>query len=210
MTITDKLCWKEHFYGKNGLLSSLNKRLFAIRRVANHVPHDKLIQLAHALWMSKLRYGLQLCTNVRILESETRNANMKSAQIAQNKMMRLLAKVPYNDRTSTSELLEKTGLLSVNQLAANIKLTEVWKSINENDYPIQLELNKKAPSDSDRNLRPTSSRLWNQDANSMAAKESFTRNVAKIWNTAPLSIKNANNIKSAKKEIAKHCKSLPI
>ena len=73
-----------NFYGKNGLLSSLNKRLFAIRRVANHVPHNKLLQLAHALWVSKLRYCLQLCTNVRTLETETKNSNMKSAQVAQN------------------------------------------------------------------------------------------------------------------------------
>ena len=38
MQISDKLTWKEHFHGKNGLISSLNKRLFAIRRVANHIP----------------------------------------------------------------------------------------------------------------------------------------------------------------------------
>ena len=91
-----------------------------------------------------------------------------------------------------------------------IKLAEVWKSINEEGYPIQLELNKKSPTESDRNLRPTSSRLWNQDASSAAAKKSFSRNAAKIWNTAPQSIKNAINIKSAKMEIAKHCKTLPI
>ena len=40
MKIQDDLGWKEHFSGKNGLISSLNKRLFAIRRVSNHVPQD--------------------------------------------------------------------------------------------------------------------------------------------------------------------------
>ena len=97
MMIYAKLDWKEHFYGKNGLISSLNKRLFAIRRVANHIPYDNLIQLAHAIWVSKLRYELQLCTNVRHLESEKQNANMKSVQIAQNKLMRLLINAPYKD-----------------------------------------------------------------------------------------------------------------
>ena len=160
--------------------------------------------------MSKLRYGLQLCTNARILESETKNANMKSAQIAENKMMRLLTKASYTDRSSTSELLGKTGFLSVNQLAASIKLAEVWKSINVEGYPIQLEPNKKSPKDTDSNLRPASTRIWNQDARSSAAKESFSRNAAKIWNNAPENIKNALNLKSAKKQIAKHCKSLPI
>ena len=124
--------------------------------------------------------------------------------------MRLLAKVTYNDRSSTSTLLEKTGFLSVNQLAASIKLAEVWKSINEEKYPIQLELNKKSSLETGRILRPSSSRIWNQDASSTAAKESFSRNVAKIWNSAPLGIKNAKNIKNAKIEIAKHCRTLPI
>ena len=47
---------------------------------------------------------------------------MKAAQVAQNKLMRLLTKASYMDQTGTKELLEKTGLLSVNQTAASIKL----------------------------------------------------------------------------------------
>ena len=31
--------------------------------------------------------------------------------------------------------------MSVNQLATSIKLVEVWKSTNINDYPIKLEPN---------------------------------------------------------------------
>ena len=69
MKLQDDLGWKEHFLGKNGLIAQLNKRLFAIRRISNHVPQDKLIKLAHALWMSKLRYGLQLCSNTRLKDT---------------------------------------------------------------------------------------------------------------------------------------------
>ena len=93
--------------------------------------------------------------------------------------------------------------------------SEYWKVVNDITkakcgYPIQLELNKKVPTETDRILRPSSSRIWNQDARSEAAKESFSRNAAKIWNNAPLIIKNAINIKSAKKEKTRHCKTLPI
>ena len=38
MNIQDDLGWKEHFTGKNGLFSCLNKRLFAIRRIKNYGP----------------------------------------------------------------------------------------------------------------------------------------------------------------------------
>ena len=81
MKIQDDLGWSEHFHGKNGLIPSLNKRLYAIRRVSNHVPQSKLIKLAHALWMSKMRYGLQLCSNTRLTDSEPNSMHLKSVQI---------------------------------------------------------------------------------------------------------------------------------
>ena len=122
----------------------------------------------------------------------------------------LTSRVPYNDRTSTSELLAKTGLLSVNQLSANIKLTEVWKSVNLPNYPVQLEPNNQTQNTSERQVRPGTSRKWNQDTKFAAAKECFSRNAAKLWNIAPADIKNAKTINIAKKAIKIYCKSLPI
>ena len=44
-------------------------------------------------------------------------------------------------------MLEKFELLSVNQLAAQIKLTEAWKSVYLKGYAIVLDLyNKERPS----------------------------------------------------------------
>ena len=123
MTIQDNQKSEKHFNGKGGLISSLNQRLFTIRRGANQVLRIQLRKMACSLWMSKLRYGLQLCTEVRIKEADPSHKNMESAQVAQNKMLRLLDNTTLKDRISTKDLLEKHGLLSVNQLAANIKLT---------------------------------------------------------------------------------------
>ena len=156
------------------------------------------------------RYGLQLCTNVRIDSTEKQNGNIKSLQIAQNKLMRLLINAPYKDRTSTEELLEKTGLLSINQLAASIKLCEVWKSENIDKYPVQLEPNNLYNSPNERVVRPATNRKWNQDAKTTAAKESFSRNAAKIWNASPQCVKEAISLRVAKAEIKKYCKLLPV
>ena len=60
MKIQDNLGWKNHFLGTNGLIPSLNKRLYAISRIKKYIPAEKLPRLAHASWTSKLRYGLQL------------------------------------------------------------------------------------------------------------------------------------------------------
>ena len=118
-----------------------------------------------------------------------KNTNIKAAKVAQNKLMRLLTKASYMDQTGTKELLEKTGLLSVNQTAASIKLAEVLKGLNVKNYPIHLEPNNPTLNENQRILRPTAVREWNQDARSTAAKESFSRNAAKLWNSAPKNIK---------------------
>ena len=67
--------WHEHL---KTLKSSLNQRLFVIRRIASHLPREKLMSIVHSLWKSKLRYGLQLCSMVRLLESESKTTLMKS------------------------------------------------------------------------------------------------------------------------------------
>ena len=69
------------------------------------------------------------------------SANMKSAQIAQNKMLRMLERVTLKDHVTSKSLLLKYNLPSVNQLAAEIKLIEAWKSQNIPNYPFKLEPN---------------------------------------------------------------------
>ena len=59
-------------------------------------------------------------------------------------------------------------------------------------------------------LRESSTRIWKEDGRTYAARESFTRSTAKIWNQAPSAIKNAVTMAQAKKLIKEHCKSLPV
>ena len=82
--------WNSHFYGKGGLLSTLNQRLFMVRRMSNHISKKKLRRVVDSLWTSKLRYGLQLCTEVRLTEEQPKCQMMTKVQIVQNKMLRVL------------------------------------------------------------------------------------------------------------------------
>ena len=107
----------------------------------------------------------------------------------------MLINAPYNDRTSTNVLLKETGLLSVNQLAASIKMCEVWKAENVPNYPVQLEPNQLVPTYTERSVRPTTNRKWNQDGDSTAAK---------LWNSDPLTIKTAKNLNLGKKKKLKN------
>ena len=96
------------------------------------------------------------------------------------------------------------------QLAASIKLTEVWKACNIEEYPIKLENNHDNLLPNDRIVRPHVTRHWKEDGKTAAARDSFTRSAAKLWNQAPLDLRNANNLNMAKKLIRKYCETLPI
>ena len=65
ITFNEKQNWKSHLYGKGGLISSLNTRLFALKRLKNHISQKALKKVADGLFTSKLRYGLQLFGKVR-------------------------------------------------------------------------------------------------------------------------------------------------
>ena len=125
------------------LKSSLNQRLFVIRRVARQLPKHKIMNVVHSLWMSKLRYGLQLCSEVRLTNEDKKPFIMKELQLTQNRMLRLINNSKIKDKISIESMLDKFNLPSVNQLAATIKLQEVWKSINVPGCPIKLEPYKK-------------------------------------------------------------------
>ncbi len=62
-------------------------------------------------------------------------------QRAQNKMLRVLdgAQKLMVYQKSTKCLLEEQNMLSVNQMAAQIKLTEMKKASNDPQYPIKIK-----------------------------------------------------------------------
>ena len=80
------------------------------------------------------------------------------------------------DHIPSKSLLEKFNLLSVNKLAASIKLIEAWKSVNIVNYPVQMDVNNPGRPESSRVLRESSIRLWKEDAESKQGKKSFCRN----------------------------------
>ena len=51
--------WKTQIYGSGGVVMSLNRRLFAIRRLRSHLDNKNLLKLADGLFTSKIRFGLQ-------------------------------------------------------------------------------------------------------------------------------------------------------
>ena len=114
------------------------------------------------------------------------------------------------DRRSRKEMLEKLNLLLVNQLAAQLKLVEAWKSIHVEDYPLKLRKERQEENTHTRQLRNSSRRDMEEGGRLKSTLASFTRDTGHLWNLAPKTTKEAKAVTMAKKEIKKFCKSLPI
>ena len=106
-------------------------------------------------------------------------------------------------------MLRKFNLLSVNQTAAQIKLTEAWKSCRTEGYPVKLR-KTDAGQDNPRQMRAGTRRELEEGGRTRTIAESFAREAGRLWNTAPEDIKNAKTISAAKKAILEFCKKLPI
>ena len=65
---------------------------------------------------------------------------MENLQKTQNKLIRTLENVRLKDRNRTSDMLTKNKMLSVNQLQAQVKLTELWKAVNTGNNLLNFTL----------------------------------------------------------------------
>ena len=208
MTLDSNQKWTSHVTAKGGLTASLNQRLYVIKRLKNHLPLKQLKCVAESLWTSKLRYGLQIWADVRMEESCPSNYLVNEAQKSQNKLLRILSNKKLSDRVSTKKLLESNQMLSVNQLSAQIKLTEMWKAKYVEDYPIKFACQTTGVNA--RETRGNAIGKMIETAKSTKSKASFCGDAPRIWNKAPLVITMAKSLSIAKKEIKKFCFTLPI
>ena len=82
-------------------------------------------KVADSIFVSKFRYGLQLLGRVRQSDSESSIGDLHTLQLIQNKLARALNNVKLSDYCTTKSLLAKLDMQSVNQLNAQIKITEI-------------------------------------------------------------------------------------
>ena len=199
--------WRQ-IQGKGGMLSSLNQRLFMIRRLNNSLKYDGLKKVADGLFTSRLRYGLQLMGQVRWMDEDSQSTLMDSLQKAQNKLLRFLNKTFIKDKISNKSMLEKHKMLSVNQLNAQIKITEIWNAYKDEDHPFKII--KTIVKNEERVTRAMTDGSLKCNAVANVTKNTFINDSKKAWNKSPLDIKNASSLQSAKVAIKKFVKMLPV
>ena len=133
---------------------------------------------------------------------------MKDLQQSQNKMLRLLNGSRLSDKISTASLLVKFNMLSVNQINAQMKLSEMWKAVNDSDHPFKLTKRESGPNV--RAMRSITNEELPVQSFSELSKNTFINDGIKAWNLAPSQIKICTSYASAKNKIKKFVKSIPI
>ena len=204
----DNLQWRAQINGKGGLLSALNSRIYIIRRLQSHLNKKAVLKVVDGLFTSKLRYGLQLYGKVRSDISDPECEVFKSIQHIQNNLMRSLNGTKVKDKISISSLLIKFGMLSVNQLNAQVKLVEMWKAINLDDYPLKVEQQarngERVSTPADTTKKPIEIGRTNLN------HKTCVSDAIRLWNMAPEKVTGSQSLAQAKSEIKKFVRLLPI
>ena len=139
-------------------------------------------------WTSKARYGLQLYGQVRLSEEDVLSGTMANLQQAQNNLLRTLENVRVKDKVSIKTMLSKHKMLSINQMNAQVKLTEMWKAVNYRNYPLKID--QLQPSENGRTSRGVS----NGKLAEPVTLNTFLGNATRLWNKAPIGIKKTQNL----------------
>ena len=89
-------------------------------------------------------------------------------------------------------------MLSVNQLMAQIKLFEMWKSIHVTNYPIHTD--RLSPQDEGLSTRARTNGFHIKEGKvTNLNQRTFINDAIHIWNQAPNDIKESVSLYSAKK-----------
>ena len=105
-------------------------------------------------------------------------------------------------------MLTKFNMLSVNQLNASIKMLEIWKAINVEDYPLKVE--KQTSNKSRVSTRADILEKPIEIGKTVVVQKTCVSDAIRLWNLAPNHITNSTSLAHAKSEIRKFVRQLPI
>ena len=91
---------------------------------------------------------------------------------------------------------------------AKVKLMEVWKALNVEDYP--LKINQQEAPEHGVVTRATLKGGPIKVGKTNLTKNTSTSDAIRIWNQGPISVTESVNIIQAKRAIKEYAESLPI
>ena len=96
----------------------------------------------------------------------------------------------------------------MNQLNAQVKLLEVWKALNVEDYPLKIK--QQTQSESGVTTRASQKGRPKEIGKTNAMQSTSTSDAIRTWNLAPDILKDSKTIYQAKSQIKSFVATLPI
>ena len=174
-----------------------------------HVPNKCLTPLIHGLIMSKIRYALPVFCEVRTTPGDAVSQPMKDLQVQLNTAVRCVQGVKLKDRFPIPELLQTVGVPSVNQLAIQTTLMEVWRHLNLG-LPASCSFVLRDEKSGERVTRKSEKNFLALPQHGGGGAGNFVRNGTKLWNIAPQELRDEKDFKCAKRIIKDFAESMPI
>ncbi len=200
--------------------TALSKICGLIRRLANHLPPTDRASIAKALVRGKLGYGISTTVAPRLNQDSTINGRHSMLQRQVNNIARAVLGVKINDRIPAVDLLQMSGLPSVNRLAVYTIAFECWKAMNIRDGPggsanplgQLLDTSSASSSEAIPNWVPRTTRSsasGHLQPPARAAVNSFIWWAYSTWNTSP-DLRQAANSHQARRAAAALVENLPL
>ena len=144
---------------------------------------------------------------IRIKDTDPQSHSINGIKTIYNDVLRLLCGSKRENRKPIEELLAETGWLSINQLSCEIRLIEVWKSLNLDNYCLK-DLFEVVQST--QQTRSSNKIRLKSGFKSRLRENSFQYPSVQLWNSAPSSVTSATTESSARSAIKIFVQTLPL
>ena len=202
--VQNDLKWTTHL---EKLESKLLSSLYNLRKIEQVIPRSLLKKVADGLFISYIRYAIGLYFPIRIKETDPNPTSINGIKVVYNDVLRLLCCSKRENRKPIKEMLNEVGWLSLNQLACETRLIEVWKSLNLEEYCLKDVFEKVEYS---RFTRGSEKIRLKSNFRSQLRENSFQYPSVQLWNSAPQDITNASTESAARAAIRAYVQTLPV
>ena len=127
-----------------------------------------------------------------------------------NEAMRVATRSRRRDRVPITELIQRTGIQSVNRMSAEDKLRLAWQATHHPKSPLNSAICRPSKNKSEIILRSSTRGDLQAEARTILGQRNFPEPAIRIWNTATANIREATSSYSAKSAIRKFVSALPL
>ena len=189
INIHQSLKWHEHVMNsKKSLISMLNTRLSALKRVSVNGSFLTRLMVGNACFMSVIVYMIAVWGG-------TEKYVVKAVQVMQNRAARCITKLGW--LTPTKTLLDQCNWLSIKQMIFYHTALQVW-SVRSSKVPVYIN-SKLKPAITRRHTRSTvEGKLMEPVVEKSVTRSSFMVRSASTWNQIPPDIRNIEKLETFK------------